>query len=118
MVSLTLQGTLKDGFGEAVVVCDMTKLYKFPPLDSCQKRFQWTHKGVDLALHPVTGLVIQGGDAEKFPHALGFESLDAFFPVSKQGRCFTATDEDESDKRLSQPELACKAESVALPDPV
>ena len=91
---------------------------KFTSLDSCQKGFLWTHKGVDLALHPVTGLVIQGGDAEKFPHALGFESLDAFFPVSKQGRCFTATDEDESDKRLSQPELACKAESVALPDPV
>ena len=30
----------------------------------------------DLALHPVVGLVLQAGDAEKFPQALGRESLD------------------------------------------
>ena len=34
-------------FGEAVVVCD---------IDSCQKRFLWTHKEVDLAPHPVIAL--------------------------------------------------------------
>ena len=30
---------------------------------------------VDLDLHPVVGLVLQVEDTEKFPHALGFESL-------------------------------------------
>ena len=38
----TLQGALKDGFGEAMVTCDMPKPCKFPFLDSCQKRFLWT----------------------------------------------------------------------------
>ena len=65
------QGTLKDGFGEAVVTCDMPALCKFLSLDSRQKRFMWTHKEVDLAPHPVVGLVLQGGDMEKFPQALG-----------------------------------------------
>ena len=33
--SPTLQDTLKDGFGEAVVVCDMPEPSKFLSLDSC-----------------------------------------------------------------------------------
>ena len=78
-VSLILQGALKDGFGEAVVACDMPELCKFPSLDSCQKRFPWTHKEVDLALHPVIGLMLQVGYAEKFPRAPDVESLDFFF---------------------------------------
>ena len=28
---------MKDGFGEAVVACDMPKPCKFPSLDSCQR---------------------------------------------------------------------------------
>ena len=46
----------------------MPKPYKFPSLDSCKKRFLWpyNYKEVDLALLPVTGLVVQVGDAEKF----------------------------------------------------
>ena len=36
----------------------------------------------------------QVGDVEKFPQALGFESLNLFFRVSKQGLCFTAIEED------------------------
>ena len=48
--SPTLKGALKDGFGEAVVACDMPEPCKFPSLDSCQKTFLWTHKGVDNAL--------------------------------------------------------------------
>ena len=36
----TLQGALKDGFGEAVVACDMPEPCKFPSLDSCQKSFR------------------------------------------------------------------------------
>ena len=78
----------------------------------------WTHKEVDLAPHPVVGLVLQVGDAEKFPQALGFESLDLFFRVSKQGPCFTAIEEDGGDKRLVELELACEADGVAPLDPV
>ena len=52
---------------------------EFPSLDSCQKRFLWTHKEVFLALHPVVDLLLQVGDEEKFPHALGLENLDPFF---------------------------------------
>ena len=38
--------------------------------DSCQKRFPWTHKEVDLSLHPVIDLELQGGETEKLLHAL------------------------------------------------
>ena len=44
-----------------------TEPCKFLSLDSCQKRFLWTHKEVDLAPHQVVGLVLQVEDAEKFP---------------------------------------------------
>ena len=46
-------------FGGAVMACKMPKPCKFPSIDSCQKQFLWTHKEVDLALHPVIGLVLQ-----------------------------------------------------------
>ena len=109
---------LKDGFGKAVVVSDMSEPCKFPSLYSCQKRFLWTHKKVDLALHQVLGLVLYVGDVEKFPQALDFESLDPFLSVSKKGPSFTAMEEDGGDKSLVQLELACEADGVALPDPV
>ena len=48
----------------------------------------------------VVGLVLQVGDAEKFPQAHGFEGLDPFLRVSKQGPRFTALEEDGGDKRL------------------
>ena len=67
---------MKDGFGETFVAYYMPKLYTFPSLDRCQKRFLWTHTEVDLAPHPVVGLVLQEGDAEKFSQALSVESLD------------------------------------------
>ena len=55
---------------------------------------------------------------QKFPHALGFKSLDPFsFSESKLGPCFTAVEEDGGGKRLVQFELACKADSVASQDP-
>ena len=86
---------------------------------SWQKRFLWIHKEVDLAPHPVVGLVLHVGDTEKFPHALGFESLDPFFyRISNQGPCSTAVEEDGGDKRLVELEPACKADSIAPPDPV
>ena len=58
------------------MACDMPEPCEFPFLDSCQKRFQWTRKEVDVAPNQVVGLVLQVGNKEKFPHALGFESLD------------------------------------------
>ena len=87
------------------MVCDMPEPCKFPSLDSCQKSFLWTHKKVDLAPHPAIGLVLQVGDTAEFPHALGFQSLDNFFRVSKQGPCSTAVEKDGCNKRLVQPEL-------------
>ena len=98
--SPTLQGASKDGFGEAVVACDMPEPCKFPSLDSCRKRFLWTHKELDLAHHPVVGLVLQVGDAEKFPRALGFGSLDPFLRISERDPCFTAVEENGGEKRL------------------
>ena len=92
----TLQDALKDGFGEAVMACVMPEPCKFKFLDSCQKRFLWTNKEVDLALHPVVGLVLQVEDTEKFPKALGFKCLE-----HKQGLCSTATLEDGGVKRLT-----------------
>ena len=70
--SPTLQGALKDGLRLAVVVCDLPKPSKFPSLDSCQKRFLWTHKEVDLAPHLVIGLVVRVEDAAKSPQAPWF----------------------------------------------
>ena len=100
MASPTFQGAQTECSGEAVVVCDMPEPCKFPSLDSCQKRFLWSHEGVDLAPHPVVGLVLQVGDVEKFPQALGFEGLDPFIRVSKQGPCFTTIEEDVGDNLL------------------
>ena len=90
------------------MACNIPETGKFPSLDSCQEKFLWTHKEVDLAPHPVVGLVLQVGDTEKFPQALGYESQDPFFTVSKQGQCFTAIEEDGGDKRLVELELVCK----------
>ena len=83
----------------------------FPSFGSC---IPVDHKGVDLALHPVVGLVLQVGDAEKFPQALGFEGLGPFFRVSKQGPCFTAREEDGGDKRLVELELLVKLMQLHL----
>ena len=84
------------------MACDMPEPCKFLSLDSCQKRFLWTNKKYDLGPHPVVGLVFHAGDAEKSVQALGFESLDPFFRVSKQCPCFTAIEEDGGDKRLAK----------------
>ena len=97
------------------MVCDMLEPCKSPSLDGCVKRFMWTHKEVDLALHPVVGLVLLVGDAEKFPHALGFESLDpvsffSFFSCQQAGSMFHS--------HRGGWRLACKADDVTPPDPV
>ena len=82
-VSPTLQVALNDGFGEAIMACNMPEPFKFPSLDSCQKRLLWTHKGLD-SFAPL----LQVGDAEKFPPALGFEVLDLFFQSQQAGSMF------------------------------
>ena len=74
-------------------------------------------QGSYLALCPVVGFVVQAGDAVFF-QALGFKCLDLFFPVSKQGPCFTAIEEDGGNKRLAQIEVAWEADGVAAPDTV
>ena len=84
----TFQVALKDGFAEAVKACNMPEPCKFPSLDSCQKRFLWTHKEVGLAPHTVVGLVLEVGDTEKFPRSVGFESLDPFFQSQPAGSTF------------------------------
>ena len=52
---------------------------KFLCLYNCQKGFLWSQKEVDLAPHPVVGLVLKLGDAEKFLQSLGFKSMDPYF---------------------------------------
>ena len=47
------------------MACDMPEPCKFPSLDSCQKRFLWTHEEVDLV--GVVGLELQEEDAETSP---------------------------------------------------
>ena len=116
--SPTLQGALKNSFGEVVLACDMPKPCKFQSHDSCQKRFLWTHKEVHLAPHPVVSPVLQVEDTEKFPQAHSFESLDSSSRVSKQGLCFTALQEDGGFKRLVELEISCKADGVGPPDHV
>ena len=88
VASLTVQGALRDGFGEAVMACDIPEPCKFPPIDSCQKRFLWTHKEADLAWHPVVDLVLQVQDTEKFPHVLGLKNLNLFFQIKQEGSMF------------------------------
>ena len=55
----------------------MPKPCKLPSLDSCQKSFLWTHNEVDLAPCPVVGPMLQVGDVEKFPQALGLNFFNA-----------------------------------------
>ena len=79
------------------MACDMPKPRKFTSLDRRKKRLLWAHKEVDLDPHPVIGLVLQPGNEEKFPHALGLKNLDPFLRVSKQGPCLRAIKKDASD---------------------
>ena len=66
----------------------------------------------------MVGLVLQVGDAEKLPHALGLESLDQFFKVGEQSPCFTTIEKGGGNKRLVRLEPAYKADGIVPPDPV
>ena len=70
------------------MACDMSEPYKFPSLDSCLKKFLWTHKKGDLASHPITGLVLQVGDAEKFFSGIRFRKPGSFFQSHQAGSMF------------------------------
>ena len=85
------------------MACDVPEPCKFPSLDSCQKRFLWTHKGVDLAPHPVVKSCAPSRRCGEFPQAFSFEGLDPCLRISKQGPCFTAIEEDGDDERIPPP---------------
>ena len=80
-------------------------------------RFVWTQQGIGLAPHPIFGLVLQAGDAEKFPRAFVSKAW-ILLRVSEQNPCVTAIEEDGGDKRLVELEPACEADGVAPPYPV
>ena len=84
----TLEGALKDGFGEAEVACNMPEPCKFSSLDSRRKRFLCTHKEVDLAPQSVVGLAFQVGDAEKFSSGTWFRKTGSFFQIQQAGSMF------------------------------
>ena len=86
-----LQFFLKDAFGEAVVACDMLEPCKFPSFDSCQKKFLWTQKEVELAPNLVIGHMLRVGDME-FLHA----TEEFLFALS----CFRKPESSSSERRL------------------
>ena len=86
------------------MACDIPEPFKFPSLDSCQKRFLQTPKEVDLAPHPVVGLLLQVENTEKFPHALGFENLDFRMMLSRHRAKMTP--------RITQ--RSCHAEKIPI----
>ena len=89
----------------------------FPPLTVARRGSCGpTRKLIGLAPHPVVGLVLQTGDAEKFPQALGFECLVLFFfffQSQPAGSLFQAQRRMEVTKRLVVLELSRKADGVA-----
>ena len=99
LVSPTLQGALKKGFGGAVLACDMPEPCKFPSLYSCQKRFLWTHKEVDLAPQPSGWSYAPSRRWVEIPQMLDFNSLGLYFS-QQTGSFFTAIEEDGGGKRL------------------
>ena len=99
---------------------DMPEPCKFPPLDSCRKRFLWTHKEVALDPHPVVGLLLQVGDVGTFPPTLVFESLDPLFFSESASRVHVSQPQREIEvaRDLLQRELSCEVNGVAAPDHV
>ena len=61
------------------MACDMPEPCKFPSLDGCQKGSCGPTRKLSFLCTQSFALCSKKGDAEKFPHALGFESLDPFF---------------------------------------
>ena len=78
---------LKECFGEAVVACDMLESCSFRPLDSCQKRFLWVHKEVDLAVHPAVVLCL-GRRCEEVSLVTSFWKPGSFSQGQQAGSMF------------------------------
>ena len=108
-VSPTLQGALKEGFGQDVMACDLLKPCELPSLDSYKKRFLWANQVVDFTLHPVVGIVLQW-EGQRIFHRYLVPNAWIFFSVSNQRPYLKATQEDGDNYRLVKLELACKAE--------
>ena len=71
MASPSLQGALKDGFGEAIMACDMSEPCKFPTHDSCQK---------EVPVDPVPmGSPSNGGDVALYVFDINQPSLPTHF---------------------------------------
>ena len=54
----SLDGALRDGFGEGVVPHDVATLRQLPSPDGCQERFLGTHEALHQTPHIVIGLVL------------------------------------------------------------
>ena len=63
-------------------------------------------KEIDLAPHPVVGLVLQEGEAEKSYPALSLESLGHFLGVRMQGSCLAVIEQDGDATRDLYKELS------------
>ena len=113
--SPTVQGALKYGFGEAVLVCDMPKPCKFPSLDSCQEKFLWTYKEADLAPHPVVGRVLQVGDKRKVSSGAWFRKPGYFFSEVAGMVHVSQPEENGGNRRLVALELGKDMTGLDLP---
>ena len=106
--SPTLQGALKDSFGEAVVACDRPKPCKFLSLDSCQRN----HKEVDPAPHPESLVLLLIFTRQVHsPACFPLESLSLVFPVLAEtdtGYCVGPQNEIRSHCLLQVPVLSTR----------
>ena len=84
----TLQGALKDGFGETVMAFDVPEPCKFPFQGICQKTFVWTHKELDLALHLAVVPVLPSRRCGEVSSCTWFQKPGSFFSIRKQGFMF------------------------------
>ena len=108
IASPILQGALKDGFGDSVVARDMPEPCEFLSLDSCQERFLWAQKEVDLVPYPVTEL--QVGDVVKFPHYIHMS-----FPICHYTYVFALTKFCFSNQTSDRSTLTTATTTTKLP---
>ena len=114
--SPTLQGALKDGFGEAVVACDMPEPCKFPSFHSSRRGSCGPTRKLTSFRTRSLVLCSKWEIRRSFLRHLVPKAWIVFFRVSKQGPCFRAFEEDGGDERLVELELALEADGVAPPD--
>ena len=92
------------------MACDTPKPCKFPSLDSCQRRFPWTHEEADSCFTPSRWSCAPGRR---------YREVSSRNCSQKQaGSMFHSHGEDRGETRRVELEPACKADGVAPPDPV